>query len=183
MFERLRTALLQRSLRRLVEHSKRRRYPYTLQTARSVALLFDASEEETRKIITLWAEGFAEREPRKRLLLLGFVDDEHVVGQTRFPQFTSKEIRWNGQPAGAAVERFLEETPDLLLCFNPRQLMPIQWVAAASKANMKIGNVNVQPNDFDFILETPPEKDAYFFLREVAFYLSKIIPAHHEQLA
>ncbi len=177
MLNQVRAVLLRRSLHRLVESPRRRRRPHTLETARSVGLLFDASEEETRKVIALWAEGFIEREPRKRLQVLGFVDDEHRVGQTRFPQFTAKDVRWHGQIGGPAVERFLEQTPDLLLCFNPLQCLPIQWVAAASKAGMKIGSTALEPHDFDFIVETPPEKGAQFFLRELDFYLSKIVPA------
>ncbi|MCS7035350.1 MAG: hypothetical protein RMJ33_00695 [Saprospiraceae bacterium] len=183
MLDRLRLALLRRSLRQLVERSKRRRTPHTFDTARSIALLFDASEEETRKIIALWTEAFAEREHRKRLHVLAFVDDAHTVGQSRFPQFTSRDLSWRGRLEGPAVEHFLAETPDLLLCFNPRQLLPIQWVAAASKAAMKMGNTNVPPHDFDFVLETPPNKDIQFFLREATHYLSKIVPAHHEQPA
>ncbi len=183
MLDRLRMALLRRSLRQLVEHSKRRRRPHTFDTARSVALLFDASEEETRKIVALWAEGFTEREHRKRLHVLAFVDDAHTVGQSRFPQFTAQDLGWRGRLEGPAVEHFLAETPDLLLCFNPRQLLPVQWVAAASKATMKIGNTNEPPHDFDLVVETPPEKDIQFFLREATHYLSKIVPVHHEQPA
>ncbi len=181
MLDQLRTILLRRSLRKLAERTQRRRCPHTFDSARSVALLFDASEEETRKIVTLWAESFTEREHRKRLHVLAFVDDTHTVGQSRFPQFTSRDLRWHGRLVGPAIERFLSETPDLLLCFNPRQLLPIQWAAAASNAAMKIGNSNEPPHDFDFVVETPPDKDIQFFLRETAHYLSKIAPAYHEQ--
>jgi hypothetical protein len=92
MFGRLRMALLRRSLQHLVAQPRRQRRPHTLESARSIALLFDASEEETRKVMTLWAESFIEREPRKRLHMLGFIDNEHTVGQTRFPQFTAQRV-------------------------------------------------------------------------------------------
>jgi len=183
MFGRLRMALLRRSLQHLVAQPRRQRRPHTLESARSVALLFDASEEETRKVMTLWAESFIEREPRKRLHMLGFIDNEHTVGQTRFPQFTAKELRWYGRINSPAVERFVREAPDLLLCFNPQHRLPIHWVATASAAHMKIGSASQEPNDFDFILEVPADKGGHFFLREVAFYLSKIVPVHHEQPA
>ncbi len=183
MLSQLRMALLRRSLHNLVAHPRRQRRPHTLESARSVALLFDASEEETRKVMTLWAESFVEREPHKRLYVLGFIDDEHTVGQSRFPQFTAKELRWYGRISSPAVERFLREEPDLLLCFNPQRRLLIHWVATASAAHMKIGSAPQEPHDFDFILEAPADKGGHFFLREVAFYLSKIVPVHHEQPA
>ncbi|MCS6928694.1 MAG: hypothetical protein NZM43_04265 [Saprospiraceae bacterium] len=183
MFNYLRKVLLHRSLQRLVEHSKRRRQSFNFETARSIALLFDASEEETRKIVAMWAEAFVEREHRKRLHVLAFVDDAHLVGQSRFPQFTARDLRWYGRIEGLAVTRFLAQTPDLLLCFNPHQQPTIQWVAAASKASMKVGSSNTPPHDFDVVIETPADKDIQFFFRQVAHYLSKIVPAHYEQPA
>ncbi len=184
MLRQLRMAMLSRSLRRLAERTKRRRCPHTLETARAIGLLFDASEEETRRIVALWAEGFAEREPRKHLHTLAFIDDDHIVGQTRFPQFTFRDAQWHGRVQSPAIEHFLSEPLDLLLCYNPHQQLPIQWVALASKASMKVGDTPLETHDFDLVIETPPGKDVHFFLREVAFYLSKITPvSRHEQPA
>ena len=179
MLEKLRTALLRRSIRQILANNLRRRRTHTIQSARSIGILFDATDEKDRKEVLHWAH-ILEEEQHKKVRLLGFVDNKQPLGQTQFPQFTQKDLRWNGQPKGEGVDKFLTDPPDLLLCLNKNGILPMNWVAVTSKAAMKIGTDSPEPHDFDMILETPTSKGVRYFVDQLEFYLGKIVPSKHE---
>jgi len=179
MLEKLRTFFLSRQLRRTLTEQNRQRKAHTLQSAHTIGILFDATEEKDRKDVLALAEMMQEGQ-RKKVRLLGFVDDKQPLGQTQFPQFTQKDLKWNGTFVSEAIDTFLADKPDLLLCLNKRQVLPLAWVAAASRAAMKIGTATPPPHDFDMMLETPAEKGIRFFVDQLELYLNKIVPSKHE---
>jgi len=179
MLEKLRTFFLKRLLHRTLAEQNRKRKVHTIQSARAIAIIFDATEEKDRKDVLALMEMFQE-EQRKKVRLLGFVDDKQPLGQTQFPQFTPKDLKWNGKLVSEAVDTFLADNPDLLLCLNKNQVLSMAWVAAASKAAMKIGSAATPPHDFDMVLETPAEKGVRFFMDQLELYLNKIVPSKHE---
>ena len=182
MLEIIRAALLRRSLRHLLATQKRRRKTHTLESARSIGILFDGTEEKDRRDVLHFAQGL--KNPNKKIRLLGFVDiKKTALGQTQFPQFTQKDQRWNGALHSEAVQAFLSEPFDLLLCLNSSRATLVEWVAAASKAAMKIGTYTDQANDFDIMLETPAEKGVPFFTDQLDLYLHKIVPSKYESAA
>ena len=179
MLEKIRAIFFPGLLRKTIANQSRKRKAHTIASAQTVGILFDASEEKDRLDILHFEEKLKEVLPRKRVRLLGYVDNEHTLGQTLFPQFTPKDLRWNGKPAGDAIDAFLKEDIDLLICLNTRDIPAMAWVAAAIRAAMKIGTQTKLQHDFDMILETPPEKGVPFFVEQLEFYLNKIIPAQH----
>lgn len=179
MIENIRAALLRRSLRHLLATQKRRRKTHTLDSAHTIGILFDATEEKDRQEVLHFAHAL--ESPVKKVRLLGFIDIKKVaLGQTQFPQFTQKERKWNGLPGSEAVHTFINEHFDLLLCLNGKQVMLMEWIAAASQAAMKIGTYTAHPNDFDLMLETPAQKGVRFFMDQLDLYLDKIIPTKYE---
>lgn len=183
MLKTLRTALFNRLLRQTLAAQKRKRKIHTLKSANTIGILFDATEEKDRRDVLEFAHNLEEGH-RKRVKLLGFVDTKkHVVGQTLFPQFTQKDLRWNGKPEGDAVQHFLAEKYDLLLCLNPTEANSVAWVAAAVTAFTKIGMPTATPHDFDIMLEAPREKGIPFFLHQLDLYLDKIVPSSKHEPA
>lgn len=179
MLKFLRKAFFPRLLRQTLAARKRQRKIHTLQSAHSIGILFDATAEQERKEVLDFAHSLEEKQ-RKKVRLLGFVDVKQPLGQTLFPQFTQKDLRWNGKPDNEAVQAFIGEKFDLLLCLNKLQVPSIHWVASASLAAMKIGTLAEEPHDFDMILETPAEKGIPYFVDQLDLYLDKIIPSKYE---
>lgn len=181
MLKTLRAFFLRRSLRKMLASQKRRRKTHTLESARTVGILFDATEEKDRKEVLHFAQTLEKQ--RKKVKLLGFIDQQKPLGQTQFPQFTQKEIRWNGSLHSEAVDAFVAEPFDVMLCLNARQVLPVEWVAAAAQAAMKIGTLTETPNDFDMVLETPAQKGVQYFVDQLELYLHKIVPSKYESAA
>ena len=178
MLEAIRAALLQRSMRKALATQKRRRKTNTLESAQTIGILFDATEEKDRKEVLHFAHVLEEQ--GKKVRLLGFVDMRKPLGQTLFPQFTQREFRWTGQPCSEAIRLFADERFDLMLCLNARQVLHLERVAVVSQAAMKVGTYTENPNDLDMLLETPAEKGVQFFVDQLDLYLHKIVPAKYE---
>ncbi len=179
MLEKLRSFFFHRLLRQTLAQQNRKRQAHTLESALSIGILFDATKEPDRLDILKFA-GLLKEQQRKKVQLLGFVDARHPLGQTKFPQFTQKELRWNGKPFGPTIDTFTEEKYDLLLCLNQAQVPALNWLAISAQAGMKIGTAINGLSDFDMMLETPAEKGVPFFIDQLGLYLDKIIPAKHE---
>jgi len=181
MLKTLRLFFFRRALRHTLAAQKRRRKTHTIGSAQSVGLLFDATEEKNRREVLAFAATLEKQ--RKKVRLLGFVDLKKPLGQTVFPQFTQKELRWTGIPEGEAVQAFVTERFDLLIGLNAGQLPALEWIAAASQASMKIGTPTAFPNDFDMVLETPAAKGIPYFVDQLDLYLDKIVLSNHEPAA
>ncbi|MBL7774428.1 MAG: hypothetical protein JNK89_00405 [Saprospiraceae bacterium] len=178
MLNRLREVFFKRLLKNTLAEQNRQRKTHTLHSAKSVGILFDATNEQHRKEVLQLSERL-KAERRQQVRLLGYVDSRQPLGQTLFPQFTQKEINWQGKPHGNAADTFLQETHDVVLCLNSDHLPALHWLAVAAKAGTKIGTATTAPNDFDIMLEAPAEKGLLFFMDQLEHYLEKIIPTKH----
>jgi hypothetical protein len=177
MFNFLRTYFFNKALRLSLAAARRRR-PQTLRSARTIALLFDATVEKNRRE---WLE-FARRLEKegKTVQLLGYFSEKALPESAGFDVFSAKELNWKGLPKSEKALSFAQGKPDLLLCYNPDEQRPLAWVAATIQAGMKIGTVTDTPNDFDLLLETPTAKGVRFFLDQLHLYLEKIVLTKHE---
>lgn len=173
MFEKLRSALFKKSLRRTLTAHKRHRKSHTLESARTIGILFDATEgkhkEETLELVrNLEKKG-------KKVAILGYVKAKQPPGGLHFDFFIQKELKWIGTPKSEKALSFIKQKPDLLLCLNPADEAPLAWLAAHSQAAMKIGFPTEYANDFDMILEIPAEKGIRYFTEQLHQYLDKIV--------
>lgn len=173
MFERIRNAFARKNLRRALASLNRRRRTHTLESARTIGILFDATPESNRVEVLEFAKN--QEKKGKKVTLLGFVADAKNPGEHPFSFFTPKEIRWNGTPNSEKAIAFAQQKFDLLLSFNPAGRLPLDWAAVHSPALMKIGFVTSSPNDFDMLLEIPADKGLRFFVEQLELYLDKIV--------
>lgn len=173
MFAPLRVFLFRKALREMLASQKRSRQVHTLDSARSIGLLFDASSETARKESLDFAASLEKQ--GKKVTKLGFFNEKQVAGAFAFDYFTLKETTWTGQPKSEKAAVFAQDKFDLLLTLNPDELPSLEWIAAQSKAAFKIGFATSRPNDFDIQLETPEGKGIRYFTEQLALYLGKIV--------
>jgi hypothetical protein len=169
----LRALLFKKALRELLAAQKRTRQVHTLESARYLGVLFDATAENARResmefIAALEKQG-------KKVSSLGYFNQKQVPGNQSFDFFYAKETAWIGQPKSEKATNFVKQKFDLLLTLNPDELPPLEWLAAQSQAAFKIGFATSRPNDFDIQLETPEGKGIRYFTEQLALYLGKIV--------
>jgi hypothetical protein len=178
MLASIRTALFQKALRQLLARQKRQRKTNNLDSAHSIALAFDATNEKIRKEILEIGRNI--EKTGKKIKLLGFFNTKEAPGEQPFDAFFKKETTWTGQPQSAVAESFAAGKPDILICLNPDALPVLEWIAIQSAASMKIGMANTTLNDYDLQLEIPKDKGPRYFMEQLSIYLDKIVLTRHE---
>ena len=173
MFAALRTILFRNALRNLLASQKRKRQVHTLDSARSVGVLFDATSENARGESLEFVHSLEKQ--GKNVSAIGFYNSKQVPENQPFDSFSVKETSWLGQPKSEKAKAFAGEKFDLLLTLNPDELAPLEWLAAQSQSAFKIGFATSRPNDFDIQLETPEGKGIRYFTEQLALYLGKIV--------
>ncbi|MDX1910254.1 MAG: hypothetical protein SFV22_02150 [Saprospiraceae bacterium] len=169
----LRSLLFNKALRELLNSQKRTRQVHTFDSARSVGLLFDATDATSRKESLEFARSLEKQ--GKKVRVLGYFNTKPGTESPDFDAFFVKETGWTGKPNSEKAEKFIREKFDLLLTLNPDEHRPLEWLAAASQAAFKIGFATHRPNDFDIQLETPEGKGIRYFTEQLALYLGKIV--------
>jgi hypothetical protein len=173
MIEKIRAVFFKNALGKLLAEQKRHRKIHTLDSARSIGVLFDASSEATQKEVAEFVKNL--EKDGKKVRLLGFFNAKQTLSTPTFDSFNLKETAWPGKPKSEKAATFTAEKFDLLLSFNPDDLPALTCVAAASQAAMKIGLATPERNDFDIQLETPDGKGMRFFTEQLRIYLDKIV--------
>lgn len=173
MLENIRSALFKKNLRRSLAADQRQRKSNTLDSARTIGVLFDASLTRHKEEALEFARSLEKK--GKKVQLLGYVKVKQPPTGLSFDFFFQKELTWTGTPKSEKALAFTKEKFDLLICLNPTDEAPLAWVAAHSKAAMKIGFITDYPNDFDMILEIPAEKGIRYFTEQLHLYLDKIV--------
>jgi hypothetical protein len=178
MLASIRKALFQKALRQLLARQKRQRKVNNLESAHSIGLAFDATDEKIRKEVLEIYRSFEKN--GKKIKLLGFFNVKETPGEQPFDFFFKKEMTWTGQPKSPVAETFANAKPDVLICLNPEALPILDWIAIQSAAAMKIGMATDNINDYDLQLEIPKGKGPRYFMEQLSIYLDKIVLTRHE---
>lgn len=178
MLESLRIALFNKSLRKVLAAQRRRRQAHNFESAKTIGILFDATSEKTRHEVMEYAARLTEK--RKSVRLFGYFKTKQPPEGHAFNFFFQKETGWTGVPKSEKAAAFIKEKFDLLIYLDPEECHPLEWVAAASQAAMKVGYATNRPNDFDLLLETPENKGLHYFTEQLHHYLGKIVQTKNE---
>ncbi len=178
MLERIRFYFYKKALRRALADRRRQRKTHTLQTARTVGLLFDATSEKTRQEVKQYVQELEKN--GKPVRMLGYFKTKEMPGQHPFDFFFQKETTWTGQPKSDKAIAFSQEKFDLLLCFDPKAERPLEWISTLSPAAMKIGLVTDRSDELDIQLEIPADKGLRYFADQLHLYLAKIVLPKNE---
>ncbi|MCB0528177.1 MAG: hypothetical protein KDC61_01440 [Saprospiraceae bacterium] len=178
MLESIRIALYNKSLRKILAGQKRRRRSHNLESAGTVGILFDASSEKTRREVMEYAHSLEEK--GKKVRMFGYFSSKQPPEGHPFGFFDQKETSWTGVPKSEKATAFAQEHLDVLIYLNPEACKPLEWLAAASQASMKIGFATDRPNDFDLLLETPGDKGIGYFVEQLHHYLGNIVLKKNE---
>jgi hypothetical protein len=177
MLASIRSALFLKSLRQALAMQKRLRKPHNLESARTIALLFDATDPKIRQEVVDISHSL--EKTGKKVRLLGFYNSKEIPTDLPFEFFNKKETTWTGRPKSPKAEAFMEAKTDLMICFNPESIPAIDWISVKSLAAMKIGMPTDHLNDYDLQLEIPKGKNNRYFMEQLKFYLDKIVLTEH----
>ena len=178
MLERILFAFFRRALQRALAVRHRQRRTHTLQSARTIGVLFDATGDQYDREIVEFVRGL--EKSGKQVRVLGYFKTKKSPGQHPFDFFDQKETTGTGRPKSEKAGTFLLEKFDLLICLNPADERPLEWISTLSPAAMKIGLPTQRPHDYDIQLEIPAEKGFKYFVDQLHLYVDKIVLTKNE---
>ncbi len=142
-----------RALRRLLQRSKQRRGSVDWEQARSVGLLgVVETESDLKRLLEVKKQL---KKLGKKAELLCFVPEKAPVElPPTVKGFTSKELDWALRPKASAVAEFAEKPFHILLSFSRAASLPLQYVAALSRASFRVGTHTELAGVSELIVET-----------------------------
>lgn len=162
----------QRNLRQQVERLRATKIR-TFDAAETIGILFDADQEEERAIVLNY-RNILERDHRKKVTLLGYHDVKELMGTYNYPCFCRKDLDWSQTPKGDAVTAFLKMRFHWLLALHMDDCAPLEYLAAASDADFRVGHYREGKTDFyDWMLHNK-SNSLRAFLRQMEDYRAQI---------
>jgi len=145
---------------------------------KSIGILFDATENNSRKEVMKYAELLSKN--GKQVKLLGFINEKLKEASFPFKYFTKQNLSWSMIPKGTEIDQFIKKDFDVLinLYLPNRKLglvnLPIEYISTFSKAQLRVGPFSENNDSYDLIIDTPKETDLQHLIKQVDFFLNRI---------
>ena len=161
--------------KRDLKHNNRKRQVHNLQTAKSIGILYDATEIDDMLLVSEFANELFKR--KKEVKALGFVNKNelthHHMPMLQFDFFFLKDLNWYYKPQNYIIKNFLEKDYDILINLCTSNCVPVKYLAGGSKAKFKVGKYEHDLSIYDMMIDV--KKDTLSALiNEVKHYLDLI---------
>ncbi len=170
----MRTHFLQRMLRQLDV----RRKPISFADAQSVCILFDATNPKVRDQVLPFINQIKETKPR--VTSVGYFDYKQDVSGFSFKAINKNDLDWLGRPKTNVIDTYANNTFDFLICIYDESCLPLEYLAALSRAHFRVGPYTENTYCYDLMIDNQG-KGIKHYLKEVDFYLNKIIQTHESK--
>ncbi len=138
--------------------------------ARRIGILFNASDEEQRSNVRLYADRLKKKH-NKKVELLGFYNDkEEHEKEAEFKYYTKKDLNWFYVPGKADVKGFVGEKFDILVNFISEPSVHSEWIMTLSHAKFRVGRYTNSTDSLDLMIDEK-KKDPAHFIGLVDMYL------------
>ncbi len=142
-----------------------------LNNAKTVGILFDATELLRRDIVLEYAEKL--RKQNKRIKLLGFFDDATDSENYPFDFYNRKQVDWAFRPKGEQVQSFIKQDFDLLMNIDSQSLIHTEYIAALSNAKLRVGPCTEHTYCYDLMIDLSPRAGLKQFIEQAETLLGK----------
>ena len=154
-------------LNKNIHAQKRKMCSCNLRKAKSIGVLFDATQPYGFEIIK---DLVKELSAHAEVMVLGFVDSkqmiDHYLYRKGFEFFTRNHLNWYDKPQSEAVNDFINKEFDILLNLSLEICYPVKYIFALSKAKFKAGRYMEDETIADFMINIEKEKEAMLELQK-----------------
>ncbi|MEX1188217.1 MAG: hypothetical protein WED33_03100 [Bacteroidia bacterium] len=167
-------AILNREVKELI----RERTDPDIHRAASIGILYDATDREEFFEVREFFKDL--RDSRKKAVTLGYIDYKetlsfHPLARPESDYFFKNQLNWLSQPSASVVDHFIQEPFDILINLSMKDLFPLDYIAAKSKAGLKIGRASSAiSNHYDISFHMAENADLESFAYTIIHYLSQI---------
>lgn len=143
-----------------------------------IGIVYNADQKEHEQLVAKYASDL--RAEGKKVFMLGYVDAKQLPHTKKF--LLNSEFFWreklNGVnlPIKGKIGQFLQLEFDLLLNFYQEPILPLQAIAAYSKAKYRVGaHINGGLDYYDAMIDVGQRNnDLKYLIEQVDFYLRNI---------
>jgi hypothetical protein len=89
--------------------------------------------------------------------IVGFVLDDKFEDSQWETYFSPKDFGWKGKIGNVELQSFLDEDYDVLVSYYKHKNLYLDWMTAASKANLKVGLTRHDERLYDLFMDIEPE--------------------------
>ncbi len=149
---------------------------YNFETARSIGILFDATQTENYTTTRFLAKYLQENKIKFRGM--GYARpydlEELVISYTGLSFFTEKEFSLLGNPNSDPLIDFIDTDFDMLIDLHVKPNYYLDAINALSVAQMKLGLKNNDNGYYDFMIKLNDPVNSEAFVEQLKHYLNII---------
>lgn len=175
-FENTRAKIHGYFLEKELKNYQQAHYSMDLSSAQSIGILLDATELAGREVVLKFADNL--RKQGKNVKLLAFFGGDAKVANFVFTHFTKKDLDWALRPKNQDVKKFMNTPFDILINLTPHGSLPLEYIAAFSKAKFRVGPSTEKTYCYELMIDTAAKKDLHSFIQQVTFFINKMNTTH-----
>lgn len=143
-----------------------------------IGILYDATVKEDFMMVREFFRDL--KECGKYPVSLGYIDFKeplsfHPLARPEADYFLKSQLNWFQKPACPVVDNFIKEPFDILINLTLKDTYPLDYIAALSRAGVKVGRANSAVSfcyDMSFFLEEGSDLQSFAYI--IVHYLNQI---------
>jgi len=172
IFNELKAKQREQSLLSKIRSRKITRYPVSFEEARTVGLLFDATDPQHRNTVRQYAEELENK--GKEITLFAFLQENEPNSNFVFKHFTKKDLNWFQHPSDEVISGFINQPFDFLINLYLDQQPALEYVSGLSQAHLRVGPYSEKLHCYDLMIDTSRQPNLEFFVKHVSYFLNRL---------
>ena len=177
LFEKLKTFLAYRDLKKEAGDMKRAKKNISIEKAKNIGVLYSITDEATYKKIFLFLKSL--KTEQRSVIALGYLNDKKIPTFLNQGVYNSiiyqKDLNWYGKPVSQYVKNFFHEDFDIFLNISLEDYYPLTYISALSTATFKVGKLNEKfTNYYDLMIKADVGITQEEFIETMVHYIKMI---------
>jgi len=178
-------------LKRKITTIKRNRKMVNIDSAGSVGILFELTDENTYRHVHAYLHELQSKKVKTKAL--GYTDDKLLTKKflpvLSFDLFTRKQLNWFNIPHASFISDFTDTEFDICINLASENVFPLKYIAAMSRARLRAGSYHndesgLKKGDltgiYDVLFKTGEMHDQVKLLDDIHEYLLILNPRENE---
>ena len=136
---------------------------------KTVAVLLNANEFHEFEVFRVYFKELGLNSPKHNII--AFTLDDKLEHNKWNTHYSPKDFGWKGKIKNIDLQSFIDEPYDILICYYKNELLQLNQITAASKANLKVGISRKDERLYDLIIDVSL-KEINIFKQELKKYLN-----------
>ncbi len=167
-----------RALKKQLKLQSFQRNPVEYQKAKNIGVLVNASDPQNIEIVKKFVA--TNSKSMRNVKVLAYFHDKEEHPNFPYSYFGKKDINLISKPSGPIVEQFINQPFDILFNLCQEKNLMLNYIAALSKAHMRVGPFQENTDHYDLIVDIPQGKGINYFIQQAEQILENIKSDQYE---